>query len=316
MELHAWTGLGKSKTVVNHNHFWGKRMMPCEGEIMALFLVVLAAAGHALWNFILKKTALTGMAFLALLSVTEALLWTPIALVQVLWEQLLNPLALTAMALSAVLHMVYLGILSVAYRQGDLGLVYPIARATGPLLSMIFALLVLNETPGMLGIVGGLGIITGTLLVGIGSLSAKKLWLSQGVPLALLCGISIALYTIWDHYAVHTLALPIIGFYWGSQVLRGLFCLPWLARHCDQIALWVKKDWVSLLSIAALSPLVYVVVLWAMTMAPLSLVAPLRESSILFALLLGKWLLGETVQGNRALGAGLIVLGLMAMAAA
>jgi drug/metabolite transporter (DMT)-like permease len=283
---------------------------------MALFLVVLAAAGHALWNFILKKTALTGMAFLALLSVTEALLWTPVALVQVPWEQLLNPVAVTAMALSAALHMVYLGILSAAYRHGDLGLVYPIARATGPLLSMMFALLVLNETPGKLGIVGGLGIIIGTLLVGISGLTAKKLWLSQGVPLALLCGVSIALYTIWDHYAVHTLALPILGFYWGGQVLRGLFCLPWLIRHRDQIALWVNKDWASLLGIAALSPLVYVVVLWAMTVAPLSLVAPLRETSILFALLMGKWLLGETVQGNRALGAGLIVLGLMVMAVA
>jgi drug/metabolite transporter (DMT)-like permease len=283
---------------------------------MALFLVVLAAAGHAFWNFILKKTALTGMVFVALLSVTEALLWTPIALVQVPWEQLLNPIAVTAMALSAGLHMMYLGILGAAYRHGDLGLVYPVARATGPFLSMVFALLVLGEQPHPLGIAGGLGIIVGALLVGFSGIGVKQLWFGRAMLLALLCGAAIAAYTIWDRYAVHTLALPILGFYWGGQVLRSLFCLPWLIWHRRNAVQWIKRDGCALLGVAVLSPVAYLVVLWAMTVAPLSLVAPLRETSILFALLLGKWLLGETVQGNRALGAGLIVLGLMAMAAA
>jgi drug/metabolite transporter (DMT)-like permease len=283
---------------------------------MELFLVVLAAAGHAFWNFTLKKMALTGMAFVALLSLTEALVWMPVALIQAPWAQVLTPVALMAMALSAVLHVAYLGLLSAAYRHGDLGLVYPVARATGPFLSMVFSLLVLGEQPHPLGIAGGLGIIVGALLVGFSGIGVKQLWFGRAMLLALLCGAAIAAYTIWDRYAVHTLALPILGFYWGGQVLRSLFCLPWLVRHRGQAAQWVKRYWAALLGIAVLSPLAYQVVLWAMTVAPLSLVAPLRETSILFALLLGKWLLGETVRGGRAMGAGFIVLGLTAMAAA
>ncbi len=188
---------------------------------------------------------------------------------------------------------------------------YPIARATGPLLSAIFAILILGERPSPIELLGALAIIAGSLVVGFSTAKPMRStnW-SQGIGLALLCGLTIAAYTVWDQQSVKAWALPVVGFYWGQLLVRAALCTPWMIRDRYLMAGWVRRDWRWILVIGVLSPLAYQMVLYAMTLAPLSLVAPLRESSILFAIVLGALFLGETDLRRRLLGALLMLAGL------
>lgn len=142
---------------------------------------------------------------------------------------------------------------------------------------------------------GALAIIAGSLTVGFSTTKSMRSanW-SKGIGLALLCGLTIAAYTIWDQQSVKAWALPVVGFYWGQLLVRAALCMPWMIRDRRLMAGWVQRDWRWILVIGVLSPLAYQMILYAMTLAPLSLVAPLRESSILFAIVLGALFLGET----------------------
>jgi drug/metabolite transporter (DMT)-like permease len=278
---------------------------------VSLGLVLTAALCHACWNLALKRIGQPRLGFIGMMSIAEALMWLPLALLFIEPTVLLSATALIAMGGSAALHIVYFWLLTSAYGRGDLGVAYPIARATGPLLTAVFAVLVLGERPTMTELLGALGIVLGSAVVGLST--AKSLrsqdW-GRSITLALLCGLTIAAYTVWDQQAVKAWALPVIGFYWGQLLIRAAMCLPWMIRDRVHLGGWIQRDWRWILLIAVLSPLAYQLVLYAMTMAPLSLVAPLRETSILFAVMLGALVLKETDLRRRLFGALLMLVGL------
>jgi drug/metabolite transporter (DMT)-like permease len=278
---------------------------------LALGLVLTAALCHACWNLALKRIGQPRLGFIGLMSVVETLIWLPLALLVVDTAIFLSPLAWLAMCGSAALHIVYFWLLTSAYGRGDLGVAYPIARATGPLLSAIFAILILGERPSPIELLGALAIIAGSLVVGFSTAKSMRStnW-SKGIGLALLCGLTIAAYTVWDRQSVRAWAMPVVGFYWGQLLVRAALCTPWMISDRRLMAGWVRQDWRWILLIGVLSPLAYQMVLYAMTLAPLSLVAPLRESSILFAIVLGALFLGETDLRRRLLGALLMLAGL------
>lgn len=158
---------------------------------------------------------------------------------------------------------------------------------------------------------GACAIIVGSILIGFSQgrqLSRLDWW--RGIRLALLCGTTIAAYTVWDQQAVKHWALPVLAFYWGQLVVRAAVCMPWMIKDRHKLRTDCSRQWKGLLVIAVLSPLAYQLVLLAMTMAPLSLVAPLRETSILFAIILGSLFLKERNTGRRLAGAACMVLGL------
>lgn len=277
----------------------------------ALALVLAAALCHATWNLVLKKTGSTSLGFVGLLASIETLVWLPIAFIASDLSPILTPVGLIAITVSAVLHIAYFWLLTGAYGQSDLGVAYPIARATGPFLSGLFAIIVLMERPRPEEWLGACAIIVGSLLIGFSQgrqLSRADWW--RGMRLALLCGTTIAAYTVWDQQAVKNWGLPVLSFYWGQLIIRAALCMPWMIKERHQLGANLRQQWRGLLVIAVLSPLAYQLVLFAMTMAPLSLVAPLRETSILFAILLGSLFLKERNTGRRLLGAGCMVLGL------
>jgi drug/metabolite transporter (DMT)-like permease len=278
---------------------------------LALSLVLAAALCHACWNLALKRIGQPRLGFIGLMSVVETLIWLPLALVVLDPSIFLSPLAWLAMFGSAALHIVYFWLLTSAYGRGDLGVAYPIARATGPLLSAIFAILILGERPSPIELIGALAIIAGSLVVGFSTAKSMRSadW-SKSIGLALLCGLTITAYTVWDQQSVKAWALPVVGFYWGQLLVRAALCTPWMVRDRHLMVGWVQRDWRWILVIGVLSPLAYQMVLYAMTMAPLSLVAPLRESSILFAIVLGAIFLGETDLRRRLSGALLMLAGL------
>ncbi|HSI59277.1 MAG TPA: DMT family transporter [Ideonella sp.] len=287
----------------------------------ALALVLVAALLHALWNVAAKKAG-GDHHFVLMGALMIVVIWAPVGLYvgwQVVpgWGRLEWGLVLA----SGVTHLVYFNVLLKGYRVSDLTVVYPVARGTGPLLSSLLAVLLLGEAMGAGGLLGVACITVGIWLIAGGpSLWAKahdpaqRQRVRAGVGWGALTGVLIAGYTVLDGYAVKVVMIsPVLVDYFGN-LCRIPFMLPSVWRDRAGFAGAWRRQWKYALVMAAVSPLAYVLVLYAVTMAPLSHVAPAREVSMLFAALLGGRLLGEQDRGLRLLGAGCMAAGVMLLA--
>ena len=283
----------------------------------ALALVLIAAVLHATWNFLAKRLG-GGAGAVWLYSTLSMVCYAPVAAALVWFTRPgLSAAGVGFMAGSAVLHVGYFIALQRGYRGGDLSVVYPLARGTGPLLAALAAITIFGERPGLAAMAGalliGAGILVlagGRALVGQGQAAAPA-----GVRYGLLTGVFIAVYTLWDKQAVAVIGVPPILMDWGSNVGRSLLLLPaaWLRRG------EVSRHWTQhrplVLGIALLSPLAYILVLTAMVFTPVSYVAPAREISILIGTAMGARWLAEDRPRLRMAGATAMVVGLIALAA-
>jgi drug/metabolite transporter (DMT)-like permease len=273
---------------------------------------VLAAAGaHAGWN-LLAKTSSGGAAFVWLGVVAGLAIWVPalvVALVVAPGE--LGAEGVAFMAGSGALHAIYFVLLQRGYRHGDLSLVYPLARGTGPLLATIAAILLLDERPSALALAGAAIIVAAVLSLSRGDHGAEA---SDAVLFALLTGVSIAAYTLWDKHAVGALALSPIVYFYGTQVANALVLSPYVLSHRELLATTWREHRAQALGVGLLAPLAYVLVLFALARAPVSYVAPAREVSILIAAALGTTVLAEGAVASRLAAAAAIVLGITALA--
>ncbi|MDP1792188.1 MAG: EamA family transporter [Methylibium sp.] len=291
----------------------------------ALALVLIAALLHALWNLVAKRAG-GDQRFVLLTALMVAVLWAPVGL-WVAWEELPHwgLLAWAAVLASGLMHLAYFTILLRGYRASDLTVVYPVARGTGPLLSALGAVLLLGESLSALGAAGVLAVTVGIVLIAGGPRLLKALsgrqgdgdMASQRVRAGLgwgaATGATIAAYTLIDGAAVKLLAVsPILVDYFGN-LLRIPFMLPLLRDRTALMSAW-RAQWRHALVVAVFSPAAYVMVLYAMQLAPLSHVAPAREVSMLFAALLGGRLLGEGELGWRLVGAAFIAAGVVGLA--
>ena len=280
----------------------------------AVGLVAIAAVCHASWNLITKRTG-GGIAFLWLFGITATILMLPVAWFEVArMDRSLQRQDLIAVLGSGFIHIFYFSLLQNGYRTGDLSVVYPVARGAGPLLAAIVSIAVLGDRPGANAVAGGLALLAG--VVGMSGLTPGKVKLDQSVVLGLLTGVSIACYTLWDRRSVATLDLPPVFYYWASTAAYTMFVTPAVARTAGPAisGSFVRDYWRPAAAVALLSAASYSLVLTAMTMAPLSYVATLRESSILVATVLGIWLLGESITRRKVIAAGCIVLGVVGLA--
>jgi drug/metabolite transporter (DMT)-like permease len=278
-------------------------------------MVLAAAVCHAGWNFALKKAHGSGLSFYALLGIFEIVVWAIPVFIFMPDIHEIRPVWLLAMFGSAVIHIAYFWLLQRAYKAADFSLAYPLARATGPLLSVLAAIVFLGESPSIAGIAGALLIILGSIWIGLSGSKTTHLGPAQlkGIGFAILCGTMIATYTVWDQQSVTTYAVPVLFFYWGSIVMRIAISAPALWIHRQSISTWMRQDRKALLAVAVLSPAAYLLVLGAMTIAPLSLVAPAREISILLGVIAGAKLLQEGKMASRLGAASLMVAGIAAL---
>ena len=285
-------------------------------SLPALLLILVAACCHATWNLFLKQSKGGGITFFWLVAGFETLIYAPFAVTQWLrsgWQPDLR--ALVMMLGSALIHVAYFVFLDRGYRSGDLSVVYPLARASGPLLTIVAAILLLGEQPAPLAIGGALLIGAGAVLLS-GNPLAMFRRSGHGIGFALATGAMIALYTVWDRQAVAAFMIPPIVYYWGSIVLRLMVTTPSSLKHFSSVrAIW-RDDQRAVIAVAILSPLSYCLALYAMTLAPLSYVAPAREISILIAALYGTHFLKEGDAGRRLSAALLMMLGLAGIALA
>lgn len=281
----------------------------------ALALVLAAALAHATWNYFLKR-ARGGAGFMTLVAATAAVIWAPLAAGQWLYVGYEFRLVhLWPIVVSALVHTVYFLLLDRGYRHGDLSVVYPLARATGPVLTIGVAIAFLGERPGALALAGAALVILGAYLLTGNPLRLFSRDRPRGAGFALLTGCTIALYTVVDKIAVSHYLIPPIVFDWACLALRVVTLWPiatWQAPDALAASWRADRRWIVL--VAILSPLAYILVLTAMAFTPVSYVAPGRELSILFAALMGTRFLKEADARRRLVAASLIVAGIAGLA--
>jgi drug/metabolite transporter (DMT)-like permease len=241
---------------------------------LALALVLSSALIHATWNWLAKRAS-GGPAFVWWFGVIEVALYAPLVAVVLLRQRLsFEAVDLAFIAGSGVLHLGYFLSLQCGYRSGDLSLVYPLARGSGPVLAILAAILWLGERPSALALS----------------------------------------YTVWDSYAMRTLGLNPLLFMWGGELVRALLLTPLaLTRRRELGRVW-REHRREVFGVAFLSPLAYLLVLSALAFTPVSYIAPAREVSILIGTLMGARLLAEGEVGRRLGAASAMVLGVVLLA--
>ena len=280
----------------------------------ALTLILLAAFIHATWN-LLNKRASGHVTFTWLVALLSAVFYTPVALGVIFAMHLeIGIVELGLMAVSAALHSAYFILLNQGYRVGDLSLVYPLARGTGPLLSTIAAILLLGERPSVLALVGALLIIGGVVVITGSPKSLRVSGVKTAVLYAAITGLFIAAYTLWDKQAVSRFAVPPLILDWGSNLGRTIFLTSLPARYPRETRVEWREHRFEAIGVAVLAPLSYILVLTAMQFTPVSYVAPAREISILIGTAMGTRLLEEGDGRRRLVAASAMVLGVVALA--
>jgi drug/metabolite transporter (DMT)-like permease len=281
---------------------------------LAIALVLGAALIHASWNYILKKSG-GGIGFVWAFAALSSLFYAPLAIGVVVYQHFeVTATALGFLLASAVLHTAYYLLLDRGYRYGDLSVVYPLARATGPFLAVLVAIVLLGERPGAVALCGAGLIVVGAFFLAASPSKLREAGAARGIAFALLTGCMIASYTVVDKQAVSAALIPPILQDWGANLGRVLVMAPLALRRRGEIrAAWTRQRKAVVL-VALLCPLSYIMVLTAMVFTPVSYVAPAREISILFAALMGAHWLQEGDAPRRLAAAAAMALGVVALA--
>jgi uncharacterized membrane protein len=212
---------------------------------------------------------------------------------------------------SGVMEAVYFVLLSAAYRRGDLSVVYPIARGTAPLLAVVFGVVLLGERLGVAGSIGVIALLAGFLLL-------QRPWqalrghrgLDPSIAFALATGVAIATYSAIDRVGTQLIEpLTYAAILWVTGAVLLVLWIRFVAGGDvfaggrEQLRSAAIGGWLTLAA--------YLLILWALSVAPLSAVAPLRESAAVFAAAWGSFRLGEAVDrvdAVRRVGASLLIL--------
>jgi drug/metabolite transporter (DMT)-like permease len=283
--------------------------------ILAVALLLVAAVAHATWNYV-AKGARSSFGFIFLFALCSEIVYLPLAVSVFLWTRpSLGLDALLFVTVSGLLNCLYFVLLSEGYKVGDLSVVYPLARGTGPALAVIGAIVIFGERPSGLALAGAALVVAGIIVMSWGGSRSggREMW--RSIAFALATGACIAAYSLWDSKGV-TVVTPVL-YSWGLDLARLAFLAPLaIATRSgrSEVATIVREQRRAVIVIGVLSPGAYILVLAAYTLAPVSYVAPAREVSILFGAILGLRLLGESDAPRRLAGATAIVAGVFALA--
>lgn len=268
-------------------------------------IVLFGALLHASWNVVVKSSTDK-----ALDTALIHLLGSIIALPLLLVVGLPPPVAWPYILASVVIHIAYYVALSGAYKNGDMGLTYPLMRGVAPMLVAVSAFTTLGEQLSPVAWAGVIGVCCGVLVLG---LSRHALDNRRATLFALANALVIAVYTVVDALGARASGNA-LQYVIALFVLDGWpFALMVLARRGRAAWPYARSRWPVAAGGALASLGSYGIALWAMTRAPVATVAALRETSVLFAALLGSWLLKEQFTARRAVGTFIIVGGVMAL---
>ena len=275
--------------------------------------VLLAALLHASWNAMIKGgsdvlldtasivagAGLLALPFLLIVPVPNAASWPYIFA-------------------SITTHLAYYFLMVNAYRTGELSLVYPLMRGVAPLITAVLGILWLRELPALISWLGMLMISIGVIALALRPVGTAPLLLGHGraVGFALGNAAVIAVYTIIDGTGARLAGNPWSYNAWLCALDAIPFSIYMLAtRRRMFFTALAQRRWHGLIG-GGLSATAYAISVWAMTKAPVALVASLRETSVLFATLIGARLLKERLTPRRWAGVGAVVIGVVALKAA
>jgi len=215
---------------------------------------------------------------------------------------------------SAAIHTAYYVLLDRGYRSGDLSVVYPIARGSAPLITVLCAVLFLGESPTAVAVAGALLIGGGAVALTGDPRRLRESGNFHAVGFALLTGCTIAAYTLVDKIAVWAFLVPPLVQDWAANLGRVALMTPMALRQRAEIGPTWRRAKKEIVLVAVLCPLSYILVLTAMVFTPVSYVAPAREVSILVATLMGAQLLAEGDVRRRLGAASAMVAGIICLA--
>jgi multidrug transporter EmrE-like cation transporter len=274
-----------------------------------LAAVLGAAALHALWNSLVKSASDK------LLSAAVVALWCGVAAV-VATLVLPQPAAAAFpfIVASALIHIVYFILVGQLYRSADLSVAYPIMRGLAPLIAAVIALATLGEAPGPIASLGVAALVMGVLGMGASGFAHGRIN-RPTILVALANSAVIAIYSVIDGQGARLSgAGSAFAFAYNSwaDALTALAYLPIILflRGRSAVAAFTG-DWRRGLIGGLAAFLGYAIVIWAMTRAPIASVAALRETSVVFAAVIGVVALGEPFHAQRAIAVLVVLAGII-----
>jgi drug/metabolite transporter (DMT)-like permease len=282
--------------------------------VLVIALIVGAALAHATWNIAIKRAGTSGAGFIWSGVVVGAVVFAPFGVASLITEGVDLLRWLPWAAVSGALQVVYFLLLQRGYRLGDVSIVYPLARGTGPALAVVLAIVILGERPSWLVLWGAVVVVAGVMIIGFAGGRGSAGHNRAGIRYGLIVGVLIAIFTLWDAAAVTVGQMPPVGLYWGSVVFQLMLLATPAIRDWRGTLSTARTHWVAVILFGVLGPLAYILVLMAVQIAPVSVIAPAREVSVVLVGLAGWLLFKEPHPVQRMVGAVMVLGGVVLLA--
>ncbi len=273
-------------------------------DSFVFFLVLFATVMHAVWNGMVKNypdkvVAVSSIVFGHF----------PLSIIAIILLPVPSLDCIPYIIASAIIHQGYQWYLLSAYQIGDLTKVYPIARGFGPFVATIISILILGLFLDSIIIFSILLICVGIMILGLFDIENKNFKVLQ---LSLFTGFFIGLYSLIDGYGARVSLSAIVYMSWSFILSSLLFLVVLRIKKQKNIIQNVVKKGKKIFWIGgSLSYIIYVIVVWAFTKAPIPMVAALRETSIFFSILIGYFFLQEKITTTKVISIILIVIGVI-----
>ncbi|MEQ4675712.1 EamA family transporter [Providencia vermicola] len=271
-----------------------------------LLAVLFAAFCHATWNALVKfgNDRFFGLVMISFFSGV-------LAIPAIFWLGLPSPQAMHWLALSVLFHIGYTYFLSQAYTHGDLSQIYPISRGSAPLITALLGAVLFNEFIPLIGFIGILLIISGVLLIAFAGRKFQLNIKGKALTFALCTAFFTACYTLSDGHGARASEDPVVYTLWLFLLNGIVLTVSGIIKYRTTLVLGIQQYWRSGLLGGLMQLVSYGIAIWAMSQAPIVMVAAIRETSVLFAMFLSIVFLKEKFNLMRVLACIVILSGVL-----
>lgn len=273
---------------------------------LATLLVIGSGFLHSVWNLYTKKSVNKNV-FLWFCQLVAILVFLPWTIME--WDSShLTGTGLLVILASMLLHGLYIILLAATYSIGDLSQVYPIMRGTSPLLVPLLGVTLLDEKLTLMGWIGVISIVIGIVLLSQIKFKRYERSSTKAPILALAVGICISSYIVVDKVALQYVSAVVLN---EATNIGNLLALSWATFKSGEIRNELKVNWRIMLFGGIIAPGGYLLFLFALSLAPVAQLAPMREIGTVFGTVMGIFILREKQGARRILVSLLITIGVI-----